>query len=409
MEDTSFPNSCADDLKNHVMKVFEEATKDCEDKVLKEIRDYDSLNKYAIQLFNILANNTLAEEAKELFKPCSDSAVLPDVAVFTIVIRAYACAGKTNAALKVYQQMIATGVAPTSCTYTILITSLATDSSSDVNFVGYAKKYFLEMLDKGMKPHSASYMTVFNAIACRESVEKAREFLEQIQAKGFTPGSKVHHFEEGHLTEAMNAMKLYDDLVNKTTDKKMQKVFRKWRTAGGLAKKESLEMFGALIDDGYVDEANELCKCICETGVYPMVTNHTSVIQAYLKFGKTKGALEAYRGMLAAGVAPNSYTYTVLIKGLTVDPNFCGDAKKCILDMMDRGIRPNPATYTAVIEGFAKQEDKAAEEEAKDLVEVMMSKGFVPNAKALAFPSEPPSLPLRLAQIPYSREGQLLL
>ena len=27
MEDTSFPNSCADDLKNHVMKVFEEATK----------------------------------------------------------------------------------------------------------------------------------------------------------------------------------------------------------------------------------------------------------------------------------------------------------------------------------------------------------------------------------------------
>ncbi|XP_024172268.1 pentatricopeptide repeat-containing protein At1g06710, mitochondrial [Rosa chinensis] len=384
MEGTSFPNSSADGLKKHVMKVFEEATKDCEDKVLKEIRDYDSLNKYAIQLFNILANNTLAEEAKELFKPCSDSAVLPDVAVFTIVIRAYAYAGKTKAALKVYQQMIATGVDPTSCTYTILITSLATDSSSDVNFVGYAKKYFLEMLDKGMKPHSASYMTVFNAIACRESVEKAREFLEQIQAKGFTPESKVHHFEEGHLTEAMNAMKLYDDLVNKTTDKKMQKVFRKWRTAGGgLAKKESLEMFGALIDDGYVDEANELFKRICETGVYPMVTNHTSVIQAYLKFGKTKGALEAYRGMLASGVAPNSYTYTVLIKGLTIDPNFCGDAKKCILDMMDRGIRPNPATYTAVIEGFAKQEDEAAEEEAKDLVDVMMSEGFVPNAKAM--------------------------
>ncbi|PRQ21178.1 putative pentatricopeptide [Rosa chinensis] len=353
MEGTSFPNSSADGLKKHVMKVFEEATKDCEDKVLKEIRDYDSLNKYAIQLFNILANNTLAEEAKELFKPCSDSAVLPDVAVFTIVIRAYAYAGKTKAALKVYQQMIATG-------------------------------YFLEMLDKGMKPHSASYMTVFNAIACRESVEKAREFLEQIQAKGFTPESKVHHFEEGHLTEAMNAMKLYDDLVNKTTDKKMQKVFRKWRTAGGgLAKKESLEMFGALIDDGYVDEANELFKRICETGVYPMVTNHTSVIQAYLKFGKTKGALEAYRGMLASGVAPNSYTYTVLIKGLTIDPNFCGDAKKCILDMMDRGIRPNPATYTAVIEGFAKQEDEAAEEEAKDLVDVMMSEGFVPNAKAM--------------------------
>ena len=44
---------------------------------------------------------------------------------------------------------------------------------------------------------------------------------------------------------------------------------------------------------------------------------------------------------------------------------------------------PKAATYTAVIESFAKKEDKASEEEGKELVEVMMSKGFVPNAKAM--------------------------
>ncbi|XP_062028402.1 pentatricopeptide repeat-containing protein At4g38150-like [Rosa rugosa] len=114
-----------------------------------------------------------------------------------------------------------------------------------------------------------------------------------------------------------------------------------------------------------------------------MVAIYTSIIKAHLNAGKTKGALEAYRGMLAAGVAPNSYTYTVLIKGLTTDPNFFEDAKKCLLEMMDKGKRPNVATYTAVIEAFARQEDKAAEEEGKDLVWVMMSKGFVPNAKAM--------------------------
>ncbi|XP_062028471.1 pentatricopeptide repeat-containing protein At4g26800-like [Rosa rugosa] len=59
--------------------------------------------------------------------------------------------------------------------------------------------------------------------------------------------------------------------------------------------------------------------------------------------------------MLAAGVAPNSYTYTVLIKGLTTDPNFFEDAKKCLLEMMDKGKRPNVATYIAVIEAFARQ------------------------------------------------------
>ena len=51
--------------------------------------------------------------------------------------------------------------------------------------------------------------------------------------------------------------------------------------------------------------------------------------------------------------------------------------------MMNRGIRPNPATYTAVIEGFARLGNEAADQEAKDLVEVMVSKGFVPNSQAM--------------------------
>ncbi|XP_004309931.1 PREDICTED: pentatricopeptide repeat-containing protein At2g18940-like [Fragaria vesca subsp. vesca] len=151
MEDTtSLPSSSADDLKKHVMRIFKEATKDCEeDTVLKRmfvsIRDYDNLNKHAIQIFFVLTESGLADETKELFKPRPESGILTDVAVFTIVIWAYTYANKTGAALKVYYQMIAAGVAPTSCTYTILIISLATHSSSDVNFVRYAKKYFLEM------------------------------------------------------------------------------------------------------------------------------------------------------------------------------------------------------------------------------------------------------------------------
>ncbi|KAL6181771.1 hypothetical protein ACLB2K_048420 [Fragaria x ananassa] len=142
-------------------------------------------------------------------------------------------------------------------------------------------------------------------------------------------------------------------------------------------------MYTALIVDGNLDKAAEFHNEIKETRIDPMVLIHTSVIKAYLKFGKTKGALEAYLAMLAAGVAPNSYTYTVLIKGLAADPNFFGDAKKYLLEMMDKGKRPNVATFTAVIEGFAKQEDKAVEEEGKAFVWVMMDKGFVPNAKAI--------------------------
>ncbi|XP_024175436.1 pentatricopeptide repeat-containing protein At2g01740-like [Rosa chinensis] len=147
MEDsTSSPNSTSDDLKKHVMKVFKDSTHDCEDIFLKKqfemLCDYDSLNNYAILVFDSMANSGMPDEAKELFKPRSELAVLPDVAVFTIVIRCYAYAGRTKAALKVYHSMLASAVAPASVTYSILITALAKDSSSDVTFVGYAKKYF---------------------------------------------------------------------------------------------------------------------------------------------------------------------------------------------------------------------------------------------------------------------------
>ncbi|XP_061988390.1 putative pentatricopeptide repeat-containing protein At1g12700, mitochondrial [Rosa rugosa] len=347
------------------------------------IRDYDSLNRNAIIMFNSMANHGMVHEARELFKPVTEPATLPEVAVFTFVILVYAHAGKTKAALKVYHHMLSTGVTPTAYTYTVLITAFGRDSSG-FNFVGYAKKFFLEMLDKGMKPLSATYMIVLDLVAYREPVDKAKEFLEQIEAKGWlSPGSNAYQFKEGHLTDAMQVIKMYSDLVNNIVDEDVQTFFRKLRTCPGGVNKRSRKMQKALKEDGNVDESIEIFSTILQTGMEPMVLLHTSVIEAYLKFGKTKGALEAYWGMFAAGVAPNSYTYTVLIKGLTSDPNFFGDAKKCLLEMMDKGKRPNDATYTAVIEGFAKQGGKAAEEEGKEFVAVLRDKGFVPNAKAM--------------------------
>ncbi|PRQ21206.1 hypothetical protein RchiOBHm_Chr7g0236631 [Rosa chinensis] len=82
--------------------------------------------------------------------------------------------------------MIASGVTPTAYTYTLIICGMAKDFS-DSNFVRYAKKYFLEMLDRGLKPQYQPYMYVIDVIAYREPVEEAKKFLEQIKAKGFIP------------------------------------------------------------------------------------------------------------------------------------------------------------------------------------------------------------------------------
>ncbi|XP_004301375.1 PREDICTED: pentatricopeptide repeat-containing protein At1g62930, chloroplastic-like [Fragaria vesca subsp. vesca] len=377
---TSPPNARADDRKKHLMNIFRDVTKDCKHKQLRrmfdEFADYDALNSSANLMFSSMVDCDFLDEARELFKPLPDQVTLPEVIVFTMVIQMYTIARKTMDAHKVYQQMIASGVLPTAHTYTTII--LAT--TLDPNFVGYAKKYFLEMLDRGMKPPYATYRSVMDAISYRGPGEEANKFVEQIKAKGFIPDHNGFQNKPCHLRITF----MCDDLHhNNILDRDVQKFVKKLRACPTNLIESTMKMFCALADDGNVSEAIEFNTTITKTRTEPSVLFHTLVIEAYLKFGKIKGALEAYLAMLAAGIAPNSYTYTVLIKGLAAYPEFFGDAKKYLLEMMDKGNRPNAATFTAVIEGFANNEDKAAEEEGKEYVRVMMDKGFVPNAKAM--------------------------
>lgn len=362
-----------DMLKEHVMKVFGDATKDCEDNDVQERfrkigKDYESLSNFAFTLFEALVNIGLNEEANDLFKPLLETAILPDEAVFTIVIHIYGASKTKGDALKAYEHMLAYGITPSSCTYNILIATLALDP----NFLGLAKKYFLEMLEKGMKPFLKTSLALFNGIACLESFENGKELLEQVKPKGVLPDAN-----ESNFTELMKAMKLYHDLNKRTTDKDVQEVIHGIYLNG--FDKELGKMFLAMVEDGNVDEAMELFQ----SHINPMVIVHTAVIEAYITGGKTKEALRTYLDMLAAGLAPVSYTYSVLIKGLAADPNFFGDAKKYLIEMMDKGMHPGAATYTAVFKGFAREDNKATEEEGKKFLEVMMAMGFVPDAKAM--------------------------
>ncbi|XP_004301381.1 PREDICTED: putative pentatricopeptide repeat-containing protein At1g31840-like [Fragaria vesca subsp. vesca] len=170
------------DLEKHVMRVFEDATKDCVDMELKEqfdimIGDYGSLNQYALGMFDSMVRNDMVDQGRELFRPVTMLGTLLDVAVYTIVILVYAHAGKIRDALKVYHHMLSTAITPTAYTYTVLMIVIGRDSSG-ADFVGYANKFFLEMLDRGMKPLSETYMVVLDLVAYREPAEKAKEFLE---------------------------------------------------------------------------------------------------------------------------------------------------------------------------------------------------------------------------------------
>ncbi|XP_071701209.1 uncharacterized protein [Rutidosis leptorrhynchoides] len=160
----------------------------------------------------------------------------------------------------------------------------------------------------------------------------------------------------------------------------LQQVFHNIRTQG--LNDHAAKMFDELSKQGLTHEALELFSQIKDKGHMPDVIAHTAVIEAYVNAGKPKDALKVYMRMLACGVLPNAYTYTVLIKGLagSGDWKLNVEAKKCFLEMMGKGIRPSAGTCVAVFEGIVKF---GKEDEGRELVRKMKDFGFDPDEKGV--------------------------
>lgn len=158
--------------------------------------------------------------------------------------------------------------------------------------------------------------------------------------------------------------------------KNLQEIFHNMRSDGLM--QSAVKMFDGLSKQGLTHEALQLFSQINKNGTMPDVIGHTAVIEAYSNAGQIKEAHKVYLRMLAAGVMPNAYTYSVLIKGLSKDKKKLSDARKYILEMMCKGIRPNAETYASLVEGFVRE---GMESECRSLVEEMKSRGYVADEK----------------------------
>lgn len=141
----------------------------------------------------------------------------------------------------------------------------------------------------------------------------------------------------------------------------------------------AVKMFDGLSKDGLTHEALELFSQMKDKGQMPDVVAHTAVIEAYVNAGQAKEGLKVYMRMLASGVLPNAYTYNVLIKGLVAsgDAKLVKEAKTYVEEMAEkRGIKPSAAVCVGVYEGLMKV---GLEEEGKEVLEMLKSKGLVPE------------------------------
>lgn len=159
----------------------------------------------------------------------------------------------------------------------------------------------------------------------------------------------------------------------------LQEIFHKMRTEG--LTDYAIKMFDGLSKDGLTHEALALFAVIKDNGAMPDVVAHTAVLEAYANAGPAhwRDAVRTYNRMLSSGVAPNAYTFAVLVKGLAASDR-CAEAGKYLVEMLDRGMRPNVATCLAAFEAHVRMEKV---EEGKALLETMKKKGFTLDEEAV--------------------------
>ncbi|KAM5560816.1 pentatricopeptide repeat-containing protein [Rosa sericea] len=388
----------------------------------KVMNSHEGFIKHFMKMFDNLLTDGYEDLAMEIGNNFTEEGVIPQIVILTGIIDEYAEAGKTMEALYVYRTFWE-HCAPNAYTYSVIIKALAADP--EPNFLGVVKECVMEMMGKGMQPNAKTYTAVLEAYAGHEKMEEGKMFLQEMKDNGFVADRKAMRAMRNALKSKRPLVKtiieiLFDNSEDYSGDseddddaiKKSNKMMEYFncppdRYVGNkhvieddpenpkdleqvfdiMCRTEPLihtvtRMVNMLKKDGFLSQAQEIRGEFDLGGHIPEVVTHTGVIEIYAKSDLAKEAHTVFLRMLSLGLAPNAYTYSVIIKALAKDSNFLEDAKKYLLEMMDKGMQPNARTYTPVFKAFARLEEDNVKKGKEFLME-MKAKGFRAKKKAV--------------------------
>lgn len=136
----------------------------------------------------------------------------------------------------------------------------------------------------------------------------------------------------------------------------------------GLAVAE--DIFERMVDAG-VSSAKSDDGSVVRTAV-----SYNTMIALFAKEGRPQDALNVFYGMKQAGVKPDKFSYTSLMKALVEDGDFDG-GQELILEMRERRIEIDVVTYNTMIKGLC---DRLLWFRAKELVSEMEANGVRPDS-----------------------------
>nr|CAD1833594.1 unnamed protein product [Ananas comosus var. bracteatus] len=324
-----------------------------------------------------------ADHVLRLFREMKSFRRAPDLACYTTVVHSLVAARRPHAALSVFKEMASSGwprtpfrfglrggevdgevrVPPDVVTYSTLITGLCWAGR-----VEEALGVLDLMLEDQCRPNVRTYTPIVHAYCSIGRIEEAKQLANAMGAVGCPPNTVTYNV----IVEALCTVGALDEVGNLINDS----VSNGWKPDAitysiymdGLCKfgklDKCVEVFDEMTARGLCPTAvtlNILLDCLCrgseaweakyllersrELEWNADVANYNTVMSRLCSGGRVLAVLKLFTDMLKKGIAPNSWTFSIVVNSL------CRAGKlrkaRCIFD--SKGFVANIVTYTTLI------------------------------------------------------------
>ncbi|XP_052200661.1 pentatricopeptide repeat-containing protein At1g20300, mitochondrial [Diospyros lotus] len=308
-------------------------------------------------LISILCKKRRASEAQSFFDGLKDK-IVPDVVVYTNLVRGWCRAGNISEAERVFREMKMAGIKPNVYTYSIVIDALCRCGQ-----ISRAHDVFAEMLDTGCEPNSVTFNNLMRVHVKAGRTEKVLQVYNQMKKLSCPADTITYNFLiESHCKDGNReeAIKVLNTMVKKGCAPNAHTFNPIFRCISSNSRD--------------VNAAHRMHARMKQLECKPNTVTYNILMRMFVDSKSTDMVLKLKKEMDDGEIEPNINTYRVLIS-LFCAIGHWNNAYKFFREMIEeKCLKPSQTDYEMVLQVLRKAGQIKKHEE---LVEKMVDRGFV--------------------------------
>ncbi|XP_059069530.1 pentatricopeptide repeat-containing protein At4g13650-like [Cryptomeria japonica] len=264
------------------------------------------------------------EQGMDIHQSIKDKEILLDIAVATALIDMYAKCGKLNKARELFDRMPQRDV----ISWIAMIVGYAQNG-----FVEKALETYKQMQWAGVKPNSATFVSILPAFAKVGALEQGMDIHQSIIEGGFLSDIIV-----GNTLVDMYAKCGSIDKARELFDRLPRRDVISWNA-----------MIAGYVQNGFIEKALETFKQMQLAGVKPNSTTFASILTACAKMGALEQGMGIHHSIEDREVLSDIVVATALVDMYAK----CGSIDKA-RELFDNIPQGNVVSWTAMIGGYAQ-------------------------------------------------------